>query len=172
MFELLRDFLAQGGKVLWVLLAVTAFLWMLILERILFYYWQYPKMANKMAKKWMQRDDRSSWSAKQIRTYWISILKQEIYQNISLINTLVVICPLLGLMGTVTGMIHVFDVMAVAGTGNARLMASGISMATIPTMAGMVASLSALYFGSLLKRKAKSEENDLVQHLSIEKELA
>ena len=44
-------------------------------------------------------------------------------------------------MGTVTGMINVFDVMGLVGNSNTRLMASGISLATIPTMAGMVASL-------------------------------
>jgi len=52
-------------------------------------------------------------------------------------------------------MIAVFDVMALTGTGYARLMASGISMATIPTMAGMVTALSGLYFGSLFEGKAK-----------------
>ena len=68
---------------------------------------------------------------------------------------LVATAPLLGLLGTVTGMIAVFDVMALTGTGNARLMASGISMATIPTMAGMVTALSGLYFGNLFESKAK-----------------
>jgi biopolymer transport protein ExbB len=168
--ELLRDFLAQGGQVLWVLLGTTALIWMLIIERYLFYYFQYPKVAKQMVQEWGNREDRSSWKAKKIKTFWISLMKEQIYRSISTIQTLVVVCPLLGLMGTVTGMIHVFDVMAVAGTGNARLMASGISMATIPTMAGMVASLSAMYFGSVLKKKAQAEESLLIQNLQIDKE--
>jgi len=54
-------------------------------------------------------------------------------------------------------MIHVFDVMAVTGTGNARAMASGISMATVPTMAGMVVSLIGLYFKTRFDGMAKKQ---------------
>ena len=68
---------------------------------------------------------------------------------------MVAIAPLLGLLGTVTGMVEVFDVMAFTGSSNARAMAAGVSKATIPTMAGMVASLSGLYFSSALERRAK-----------------
>ncbi len=64
------------------------------------------------------------------------------------------ILPLLGLLGTVTGMIQVFNVMAVVGTSNARLMAGGVSAATIPTMAGLVAALSGLYLAVYLQRRA------------------
>ena len=52
-------------------------------------------------------------------------------------------------------MIEVFDVMAAAGSGNPRAMASGVSRATIPTMAGMVAALSGLYFSARLSRRAE-----------------
>jgi biopolymer transport protein ExbB len=47
--------------------------------------------------------------------------------------------------------------MAFAGTGNARLMAAGVSRATIPTMAGLVAALSGLYFVSWLEKRARLE---------------
>jgi Biopolymer transport proteins len=63
----------------------------------------------------------------------------------------------MGLLGTVTGMINVFDVMAITGTGNARAMASGISMATVPTMAGMVVSLIGLYFKTRFDSMAKKQ---------------
>jgi biopolymer transport protein ExbB len=46
-------------------------------------------------------------------------------------------------------------VMAVQGTSNARLMAAGISMATMPTMAGMVAALSGVFFSTRLDAKMK-----------------
>ena len=85
-----------------------------------------------------------------------------------LIKTLMAVLPLLGLLGTVTGMIAVFDVMAFAGTGNARLMAAGVSKATIPTMSGLVAALSGLYFAAWLEKKATVEvdrvEGLLVHH--------
>jgi len=69
----------------------------------------------------------------------------QLQQSLGLIKSLVAVCPLLGLLGTVTGMIEVFDVMAVMGTGSARAMASGISKATIPTMAGMVGALTGVF---------------------------
>ena len=82
-----------------------------------------------------------------------------------IIRTLVAMCPLIGLLGTVTGMITVFETMATQGTGNARLMAAGISMATIPTMAGMVAALSGLFVSSRLEAKAKMARESLVDSL-------
>ncbi len=64
-------------------------------------------------------------------------------------------------------MIQVFDVMAVSGTGNARAMAAGVSQATVPTMAGMVAALSGVWFATHLEVQAANETErleDLLQH--------
>jgi len=77
------------------------------------------------------------------------------------------VLPLLGLLGTVTGMIQVFDVMAFTGTGNARLMAGGVSAATIPTMSGLVAALSGLYLATYLEQRADNKikhAEDLLVH--------
>ena len=63
-------------------------------------------------------------------------------------------------------MIEVFDVMAIAGSGNPRAMASGVSRATIPTMAGMVAALSGIYFSARLDSLAKKELRALQDELS------
>jgi biopolymer transport protein ExbB len=70
-------------------------------------------------------------------------------------------------MGTVTGMIEVFDVMAISGSGNARSMASGVSRATIPTMAGMVGSLSGVFVVTWLQRKAKRRTEQLEDSLPM-----
>ena len=72
------------------------------------------------------------------------------------------------MMGTVTGMIQVFDVMAISGSGNARSMASGVSKATIPTMAGMVGALSGVFFVTLLNQKVTSEVDDLEDNLTAD----
>ena len=79
------------------------------------------------------------------------------------------LCPLLGLMGTVTGMIEVFDVMAISGSGNARSMASGVSKATIPTMAGMVGALSGVFASTWLNRMVKTERTHLEDALIIDR---
>ena len=84
-----------------------------------------------------------------------------------IIQTCVQLCPLLGLLGTVTGMITVFDAMATQG-GNARSMAAGVSMATIPTMSGMIASLSGLLGTTLVKRKIDFEIELFEEHLTMD----
>jgi len=72
------------------------------------------------------------------------------------------------LMGTVTGMIEVFDVMAISGSGNARSMASGVSKATIPTMAGMVGALSGVFLVTVLNQKVNREVEDLEDNLTTD----
>ncbi len=87
-------------------------------------------------------------------------------KNLSTINVIVAIAPLLGLLGTVVGMVTVFDVMAITGSSNARAMAEGVSKATIPTMAGMVVSLLGVLFSTILHRRAESSLDKLAQDLS------
>lgn len=166
-FEVVRDFMDQGGGVLWLILFTLILLWSLIVERYLFFKRDLPAYKSDLARQWKNRTETSSWYAQKIREATLSRVGSDLVKNISMIRTLVALCPLLGLLGTVTGMIAVFDVMAETGTGNARLMASGISMATIPTMSGMVAALSGLYFGSLLEKKAKQEEQKIAELLPV-----
>ena len=72
-----------------------------------------------------------------------------------LIRVLIAICPLLGLLGTVTGMITTFDVLAVFGTGNAKAMAGGISEALITTQTGLLVAIPGLYMKGFLERRAR-----------------
>ena len=85
-----------------------------------------------------------------------------------MIQTFVALCPLLGLLGTVTGMISVFEVMAVSGTGNARSMAAGVSRATIPTMAGMVGALSGVFLVTVLTRTVKRRIQFLEDEMTMD----
>ncbi|MFW7377729.1 MAG: MotA/TolQ/ExbB proton channel family protein [Oligoflexus sp.] len=171
-WEVIRDFLEAGGQVLLVILFATLVLWTLILERYWYFLKVYPGEAKKLISEWSQRNDKTSWSAHKIREALISQTRTQLGQSVGFIKTLVAVCPLLGLMGTVTGMISVFEVMAVTGTGNARLMASGISMATIPTMAGMVASISGVYFSSRLEHRVRVETDKLADSLPYTEEVA
>ncbi|MBG0776341.1 MAG: MotA/TolQ/ExbB proton channel family protein [Desulfovibrionaceae bacterium] len=71
--------------------------------------------------------------------------------------------PLLGLLGTVTGMIDTFDIIAVHGTGNARGLASGISVALVTTQAGLVTSVPGLALGLFLRRRAARASERVVR---------
>ena len=165
--DVLRDFLERGGNVLWMILFTLVLLWSLIVERLMYFRGELKEDKQVVVDEWQARGDKSSWYAHKIRQAMISRMNKKLTANISFIKMLVAMCPLMGLLGTVTGMIAVFDVMAETGTGNARLMASGISMATIPTMSGMVAALSGLYFGNLLENRAKKEKQKLIEALPL-----
>ncbi len=156
--EALRDFLETGGPVLLVILATALLLWTLIIERYWFLRLTWPRRLEQTMASWEARADRHGWHAQRIREALLSELSLQLRQRLLLIRALVALCPLLGLLGTVWGMVQVFDTLAVTGSGNPRLMASGISMATIPTMAGMVVAISGLYFSSRLKTHAERRE--------------
>ena len=89
-----------------------------------------------------------------------SILKSDfkniVIKDFYIIQTLIALCPVLGLLGTVTGMIEVFDVVSFFGTGNARALASGITKATLPTMTGMAISIVGLLTYTVLNSKSQS----------------
>ncbi len=75
------------------------------------------------------------------------------------IKMMVRLAPLLGLLGTVTGMMNVFEVVAVSGASNARALAEAQARATLPTMAGMTIAILGLLFITLLERQRSSQES-------------
>ena len=166
--ESIRDFMNLGGPVL-TLIALTIFLmWVLIVERILYFRTSMRAMSREIKDTWEGRPERRSWNAHQIREMEISKFNMECTRGIAMIQTFVALCPLLGLLGTVPGMISVFQVMAVSGSGNVRAMAAGVSQATIPTMAGMVGALSGVLLVTLLTRRAARETQFLEDSLTMD----
>lgn len=156
-FIAFRSFMEAGGQVLWAILLVTIWLWTLIIERSYFFRFVCRDHTEKHIREWAARDDHTSWCARKIRELMISETTVESRRYLKTIQVLLMLLPLLGLLGTVVGMIQVFNIMAVAGTSNARLMSAGVSAATIPTMSGLVASLSGLFFSARLQNRANSE---------------
>jgi biopolymer transport protein ExbB len=166
--ETIRDFIELGGPVLRVIGLVTLFMWMLIIERLIYFRTGHRKLVRNAHNYWDERLDYSSWKAHQIRARIVSQVAANAERNLALIKTCVALCPLLGLLGTVTGMIEVFEVMAISGSGNPRSMASGVSKATVPTMAGMVAALSGVAMSAYLETKARREREFIADELIIE----
>ena len=167
-FEAIRDFLELGGPVLRLIGWVILFMWILILERLIFFRTGLRRLTMEAFKEWEARAERKSWHAHQIRMGIVSRFTMAANQGLPMIQTFVALCPLLGLLGTVTGMISVFEVMAVSGTGNARSMAAGVSRATIPTMAGMVGALSGVFLVTVLTRTAKRNIQLLEDELTMD----
>ena len=168
-YEAIRDFLELGGPVLEIIGINIFVLWILILERLIYFRTGLKSLIRDSIEEWEKRVERKSWHAYQIREGIVSRVKMAADSNLPMIQTLVALCPLLGLMGTVTGMISVFEVMAISGTSNARAMAAGVSRATVPTMAGMVGALSGVFLVTILTRTAKRNTNQLEDGLTMDR---
>jgi biopolymer transport protein ExbB len=167
-YEAIRDFLELGGPVLRLIAVVILIMWVLILERLIYFRTGLQQLIKDAFAAWEGRPERKSWHAHQIRQRILSQVRIAANQGLPMIQTLVALCPLLGLLGTVTGMVTVFEVMAVTGSSNARSMASGVSMATIPTMAGMVGALSGVFLVTVLTRSAKRRVGLLEDELTMD----
>lgn len=148
---------ALGGPMMWALLVVCLFLWFLMIERFWFLHFNYPAVREQLLRDWQARTDRNSWRAKAIRRETVCEVQLQLTAWLSTIRALIAICPLLGLMGTVTGMIGVFEIITLTG-GESQAIAGGVYRATVPTMSGLVISLSAQYFSARLRHRASQEQ--------------
>lgn len=160
--ELLME---RGGIVLWSILFASVLMWSLIIERYIYIYFVYPRQASQHIDTWQHRNDRRSWCSQQIRSGMIAQSRYELQRHIVPIKTLTGVLPMLGLLGTVHGMIQTFDVMTVFGTGNTRGMASGISIALITTMGGLMTALSGMYFITQLQQQVSRRVDNLAAAL-------
>jgi biopolymer transport protein ExbB len=79
----------------------------------------------------------------------------------SFIIVIAAVAPLLGLLGTVTGMISTFDIITEFGTGDPKLLSGGISIALVTTEVGLAVAIPALIFGNLLSGWAESIKDDM-----------
>ena len=162
------EFMELGGDVLLLIVVLLLIMWTLIFERFLYINGPHAEAVRAAMAEWESRAERTSWHAHMIRERLVSVVSQQLENNMALIKTCIALCPLLGLLGTVTGMIEVFEVMALSGSGNARSMAAGVSKATIPTMAGMVAALSGVAMHTWLSNRVAWEKEQLNEHMTTD----
>lgn len=166
----LSNLFDKGGQTLWAILVASIMLWILIIERYWAHWKQLPALRENLWSDYKAADKETDelLAFRRIRAF-VADLRAEADRNLVTLNALTTILPLLGLLGTVSGMIKVFDVITVFGTGNTRGMAAGISEALVTTMAGLFTALSGIYFVSDLERRAeviaRRFESDLVEDL-------
>jgi len=165
--EAVRSFIEQGGPVLWVLFATCLLLWVLILERLWFIRITWPARYRQQLALWQARDDRGSWRARKIRESIVSEARLALHAQLPFIQVLVSLCPLFGLLGTVLGMVGVFEVIAISGNDDGQAMARGVYRATIPTMAGLVVAMTGIYFAARLRRLAERESGRFADKLTL-----
>lgn len=160
-FESVEDFFRLGGWVLYWIIAAALLMWTLILERWWYLARIHPAQLAARRAAWAQRVERTSWYAHRIREQLISELKIGLSATLPLIRVMVPLAPLLGLLGTVTGMLEVFDAMTAQAGSDVRAMAYGVSHAMISTLAGLVVSLIGLFFSVQLSSRVRAESERL-----------
>lgn len=77
------------------------------------------------------------------------------------------IAPLLGLLGTVTGMIHTFELVTLFGSGNERILSQGISEALVTTMSGLIIAVPVLLAHAFLSRRVRVIISELEQSIAL-----
>jgi len=160
--------LVEGGGplVYWIFLSGVV-LWTLVIERAWYFYRVLPEESRQALAIWRARQEHVSWCARQVRQAMISRLNASMTASLPLMRVLVPLSPLLGLIGTVSGMLEVFDSMALRGSADARTMASGVSHAMICTLTGLAVSITGLYPVYYFQSRAKRETELLADHFTF-----
>lgn len=146
----------RGGEAMAFILILSLGMWVLILERYWFLWFRYPGELERIRTMWLTRPERGSRAARRQKAHLAEALTASVRRTLPVIGTLVQVLPLLGLLGTVTGMIQTFEVITVYGGSNRRGIAGGISEALLCTMAGLVTALSGLYFVVQLEQRVRA----------------
>ena len=178
-FYHITHYIRSGGVIMIPILLISFIMWILIFNRVIFIKKLYAK--NISREKTGKLVTQNLWPEKQCQGV-NSLLVREFLLNrsfnkkldnfildeavlkitasmdkyLSTITVLSAIAPLLGLLGTVIGMMHTFNAITVFGTGNIKAMAGGISVALITTQTGLMVSIPGLYMSGWLNRRAQN----------------
>jgi len=158
-FKTYSNFIYQGGPVVFILFLISIYLFVLIFAKFKYLFFDISEVQDQYKKRLSEinNDEFYLLNLSSLKCDYRNIINKDFF----IIQTLIALCPVLGLLGTVTGMIEVFDVVSFFGTGNARALASGITKATLPTMTGMAISIVGLLTYTVLNSKSQSIISEL-----------
>ncbi len=176
----MEAYIDAGGIAMVPLAAVSLVMWLLIVERALFFRRLHRKnmplakaldhirdnrlpdpniyrgAVSLLVARFLQRRSNDRLLDRFILDETVLTLNRSLNDHLALIGALAAIAPLLGLLGTVTGMIGTFDILSTFGTGNAKGMAGGISEALITTQTGLLVAIPGLYMKGFLERRVQN----------------
>ena len=102
----LRDFMESGGPVLWWIAILVTFMWALIFERVYYFLYGHDEVTSDIQNKFSKMKFKSRWHENQIKARFVSEGRTAINRNVQLIQICIALCPLFGLMGTVTCLLY------------------------------------------------------------------
>jgi len=183
------QYFLQGGWVMFPILACSVFMWMFIIERMQVmrelkrddttiaeavaairrgvFAGEGNGFRARFLRGFMEERSGISNIDRRALKHRAMIERSDLDKRLAVISMLAAVTPLLGLLGTVIGMIETFNVIAVFGTGNAKAMANGISVALITTETGLLVAIPGLFLASTLRRTSKQFKTQLEQDLTI-----
>lgn len=148
----LLGFIQRGGPLMWPLLGLLIWLNTLLLERY-WYVWRiWPQRRQHYLRQTPHQGDSLVWVRRQ-RTVCLSGAQHELQQGLRLARNLIKLCPMLGLLGTVCGMLQVFDALSLGLPPSAPGLGAGIAGACLTTLMGMGAALLGWLLHSRLQRR-------------------
>ena len=163
--------IASGGFVMLLIALDSFFLWYLVFKKLLFLWKKDITVGDGVvwARKGEFPGSECGIKALFLKGFLEGKPPMEVYKGLSrklredlfVIEVLSVCAPLLGLLGTVIGMVKVFSAIMMFGAGNLRAIASGISEALITTQGGLVVAIPGVYAVNFLKKRVKEKENEL-----------
>ena len=165
---MLDELFIRGGPVLYVLFFITLLIFYILIDKYNFLLLNSKDWSNNQLSKFKEEFPPESTDFKIADRVLLSSITREFKSNIKILQGLISMCPMIGLLGTVYGMIEVFEVLSFLGTGNPRAMSSGVAMATIPTMSGMVITLFGLYFYQDINGRIENLSKDFKVSLKSE----
>ena len=160
----------QGGSVGYVILATGVIALLIALERFISLMLMSAKIRRQL-KDTTPREDNPLGRVMKVKEQYPdvaydtlelklseAILREmpKITRNLTLIKIISVVAPLLGLLGTVTGMINTFQAITLFGTGDPKLMAGGISQALVTTVLGLVVAIPTVFLYTLLNTRSRN----------------
>lgn len=190
-FNMLRDTIARGGPIMWPLLICSLFSLAITIERILF--WWRKQRSNRSAAlieelfhyteqgKFEQAIQLGHEQTGSTLRMLVAGLKHREYsltesmavaasdeiarmkQGLSVLDTIITMAPLLGILGTVMGIIRSFHLLSTSEIMNPSAVTSGIAEALITTAAGLIIALITLVFFNALVSKVQTETRRLEQ---------
>ena len=166
LLESVFSFVSRGGIVLIPIFFIGLYAWFLLVFKFsnyLVYSRKYKKLLNDVFRK---NEKYGETSLKYAFEECISAVSSEMNQSMRSVVVATSVAPLLGLLGTVSGMVHTFEIIEMFGFGNPVLLADGISEALLTTQAGLLVAFPLLlaynYLSSCMERlEAKMNQESL-----------
>ena len=183
------EYLWQGGWVMVPLIACSIVMWTLIGERLYFFHSMTRRDIRIRDAIAMLKEKRATGEGRGLRERLVASFSKEmtgrsgldkrilhccalkqrpvLNRHLAAIAVLASVAPLLGLLGTVIGMVDTFDVLSIFGTGNVKGLASGISVALITTQSGLLVAIPGLLLSGYLHRQADRLEMRLEEITTV-----